>query len=298
MRSLEEHLEGYQRDGYTVFRNTLTAERVKDLRAMLDPEFERRHAEHRDRPRAVIYNVLGHETLAPVLADHILTPALLDFAEAVMGPYVQLDSLAIAGFPSVAAENKGKVGGWHRDAFSLTEQWMNYPIAYEREPRPYTPPMACNCLTYLQAMTVDSGPLRVIPGSHLDYTDIAKAAHHDPHPKERLISLEAGDMVYTHCELLHSGTLNTWGEIRYFISVYFSRIGLPHRDSFETPAIEQIVADAREHNDRRVLRLFGINEGFHQRQQAAWQTMIDDDRRVLERFPAAAIELFQSKPSA
>ncbi|MBV7331430.1 phytanoyl-CoA dioxygenase family protein [Chloroflexi bacterium TSY] len=262
IKSVQEHLEAYQRDGYTIFKNYLAPEKVANLRAVCDPEFARRHAEHPERPRATISSILEHETLAPLLAAHILNPKLLDFAEAVMGPYVQLDSMEISGYPSVGVEEKGKVAGWHRDAFNLTEQWVNYPFTYAREPRPYTPPMACNCLTYLQDMTLDSGPLRAIPGSHLDYTYIGKEAHHDPHPNERLVSLEAGDMVYTHCELLHSGTLNTSGAIRYFISIYFSRIGLPHRDTFETPTIKQIVADARQRNDRRVLRLFGIDEGF------------------------------------
>jgi len=118
-------------------------------------------------------------------------------------------------------------------------------------------------------------------GSHLDYTYITEEAHHEPHPNEKLVSLQAGDMVFTHCELLHSGTLNTSGAIRYFISAYFSHIGLPHRDTFETPTIEQIIADARQRNDRRTLRLFGINEGFYQRQQAAWQQLIDEDKSVL-----------------
>eukprot|EP01050_Picozoa_sp_SAG11_P009918 SAG11_NODE_968_length_6354_cov_16.546922_6_plen_262_part_00 len=33
----------------------------------------------------------------------------------------------------------------------------------------YTPPLACNCLTYLQDMTEDSGAFRCVPGSHLDF---------------------------------------------------------------------------------------------------------------------------------
>ena len=79
-----------------------------------------------------------------------------------------------------------------------------------------------------------------------------------------------------------SGTLDTSGAIRYFVSAYLSRIGLPHRDSFETPTIERLVEDARRRNDRRGLRLFGIDEGFHRRQQAAWRMMMDDDRRGLK----------------
>ena len=89
-------------------------------------------------------------------------------------------------------------------------------------------------------------------------------------------------MVYTHCELLHSGTLNTSGAIRYFISIYFSHIGLPHRDTFETPDIERIIADARKRSDRRVLRLFGIDEGFQQRQLASWQQLMKEDRAALK----------------
>ena len=278
MKSYQEQIEEYQRDGYTIFKNFLTPEKVAELRAICDPEFARRHAENPERERATIASILEHETLGPPLAEQLLNPKLLDFAEMVMGPYVQLDSMEISGYPSVGIEEKGKVAGWHRDAFNLTEQWANYPFKYQREPRPYTPPMACNCLTYLQDMTLDSGPLRVVPGSHLDYTMISKEAHREPHPNERLVSLEAGDMVYTHCEILHSGTLNTSGAIRYFISAYLSRIGLPHRDTFETPTIEQIVTDARQRNNRRLLRLFGIDEGFHQRQQSAWQQMTEDDR--------------------
>lgn len=280
MKSLQEQITSYERDGYAIFRGYLARDVVENLRAMQDPEFERRHGEHPERHRATISNILGHETLAPVLADYILNPVLLDFAESVMGPYVQLDSLGLFGYPSVGNEKTGKVDGWHRDAFHLTEQWSGYPR--QPGPRPYTPPMAGNCLTYLQDMTVESGPLRVIPGSHLDYTFIAEDARHDPHPGEKLVDLRAGDMVFTHCDLLHSGTLNTSGAIRYFISAYFSRIGLPHRDTFETPTIDRIVDDARRRNDRRVLRLFGIDEGFHLRQQAAWRMMTDDDRRELK----------------
>lgn len=281
MKRLQEHIEEYQRDGYTIFKNFLAPEKVAELRAVCNPEFARRHQENPERPRATITNILGYDSLAAPLAEHLLNPRLLDFAEAVMGPYVQLDSMEISGYPSVGEERKGEVAHWHRDAFNLTEQWANYKFSYEQELRPYTPPMACNCLTYLQDMTLDSGPLRVVPGSHLDYTMIPKEAAHEPHPNEQLVSLGAGDMVFTHCEILHSGTLNTSGAIRYFISAYLCRIGLPHRDTFGTPTIDRIVADAHQRNDRRVLRLFGVDEGFHAREQASWQQLAEDDRSVL-----------------
>jgi len=281
MTNLQRHIEYYECNGYTIFRNFYTLEKVKALRVLLDPDFVQRHAKNPDSWRATIKDILSHKTLGPIMGEHILNTEMLDFAESVMGPYVQLDGMEISGYPMVNIKKKGEVSGWHRDAFNQTEQWTDHNFSYKIVPRHYTPPMACNYLTYLQDMTYESGPLRVIPGSHLDYTMIPKEKIKDPHPREKLIDLKAGDMVFTHCDLLHTGTVNTVNKIRYFISGYFCRIGLPHRDTFETPVIEKILADAHLRNDRRILRLFGIDEGFHKRQQAAWQKMIDDDKRAL-----------------
>ena len=155
---------------------------------------------------------------------------------------------------------------WHRDAFHLTETWANYSFSYTPEPRPYTPPMACNCLTYLQDMNEDTGSLRVIPGSHLDYTFIPEAEKKKAHANEKLIRMSAGDMVVTHCELLYSGSLNSSDAIRYFVSIYLQRFGLPHRDNFATSTIDNILQPARKRNDRRTMRLFGQDDMLHQRQ--------------------------------
>ena len=195
-----------------------------------------------------------------------------------MGPYVQLDSYCIAGFPIKPDSMHNQVERWHRDAFNLTETWANYAFSYDRKPRPYTAPMACNCLKYLQNMTETTGTSRVIPGSHLDYTYISEEDERKPHSREKLITLQAGDMVFTHCEILHSGSVNTSSEIRYFNSIYLQRFGLPHRDNFEAPAIAQILEQANKKGDRRVMRLFGRDNAVQQRQQKAWQQMIAEER--------------------
>ena len=89
-------------------------------------------------------------------------------------------------------------------------------------------------------------------------------------------------MVYTHNEILHAGSINTSGEIRYFISAYFQRFGLPHRDTFRHPLIEAIKDEARAKNDRRVLRLFGEDDELEKRERAAWAKMIAEDRAALK----------------
>ena len=76
-----------------------------------------------------------------------------------------------------------------------------------------------------------------------------------------------------------------YNEIRYFISIYLQRFGLPHRDNFENATIETILQTARKRNDRRTMRLFGHDETLNQRQQTAWQRMIEEDKQAILKEP-------------
>lgn len=282
MMTLDDHLEEYKRNGFTIFRGYMPSERVAEWRSALDPEFDRLFPKRPDAPRARIVPLLGHKATRPLARDHITNSVMLDFAERVMGPYVQLDSFEVSGFPIREPDLKNHIDRWHRDAFNVTGMWANYKFTYEQGLRPYTPPLACNCITYLQDMTPETGPLRVVPGSHLDYTEIPKENEFKPHPREQLVSLKAGDMVFTHNELLHSGTWNISNEYRYLLSVYVCRIGLPHRDTFDLPAIREVLDEARNRKDLRILRLFAEDNRFQEREETAWHEMIEEDRRVLK----------------
>ncbi|HCK08417.1 MAG TPA: hypothetical protein DHW45_01000 [Candidatus Latescibacteria bacterium] len=88
-------------------------------------------------------------------------------------------------------------------------------------------------------------------------------------------------MVFTHHEILHSGTWNISNEIRYFLSNYICRIGLPHRDTFDLPAIHEILKEARARNDRRLLRFFAEDDLFVTREEASWKKMVEEDRSEL-----------------
>jgi hypothetical protein len=247
----------------------------------MDPAFEPLFAKDPHAPRARIVPLLGHEKLAPLAKEHVLNPLMLDFAEKVMGPYVQLDSFEVSAFPVRDHELKGSVDRWHRDAFHNSETWKTVDTMAEQSPRRYIPPLACNCLTYLQDMNEETGPLRVVKGSHLEYVFIAKEDEQKPHPHESFLSLKAGDMVFTHHELLHSGTWNISNETRYFLSAYICRIGLPHRDTFDLPAIRELLADARSRNDRRMLRFFAEDGKFMAREETSWARMLAEDRAAL-----------------
>lgn len=279
--SLADHFSSYKRDGYTVFKRFMKPEFVDSIRETVRSEFKLRFKVEPDRPRTTISNLISHQTLSDVTSKQLLNPIVLDFAEYAMGPFVQLDSMEITGFPIRPANEFNLVADWHRDAFSYSDMWATHSSREYLTSHPYTAPTACNCLTYLQDMNKTTGSLRVIPGSHLDYTHINESDRKKPHEREILIKLNAGDMIFTHNELLHSGSINTSNQTRYFISIYFQRIGLPHRDRFDSPQINMICEKARLRNDRRILRLFGIDPLFSEREQTAWSKMIAEDRSQL-----------------
>lgn len=206
--------------------------------------------------------------LAPkLMLPAVANPKLLDFAELVMGPYVQLDNLTLAGFPSMDKEAvAGRVSGWHRD------RWARLPnnTGYER-------PLAINAISYLQDLTDEYGPLRVIPGSHIQPVTMDPADAGKPHPDEVVLYPEAGDAVVTHNGLVHSGTPNTSGKTRYFFSIYYNMTWLKHTDSHTGPNVSRLIQDARRQSDRRLLRLLGADDQLQQR--ANWGFLVPEEKR-------------------
>jgi ectoine hydroxylase-related dioxygenase (phytanoyl-CoA dioxygenase family) len=215
-------------------------------------------------------------------------PTVLDFAERVLGPFVQLDNLTFMAFPSVpAAEARGRASKWHRD------QWGFRPTHEE-----YVPPLACNAICYLQDLTDEYGPFRVISGSRRKVMGVPEDALERPHPDEVLVHAKAGDVVFTHAALCHSGTPNSSGHLRYFLSAYYNRAWLRCRDNHQGPAVQAIAQVARANEDRRLLRLFGedpllvgrANSGFMQDDEARWAEWIAEDRAALKQPTATGID--------
>ena len=205
-------------------------------------------------------------------------PLILDFAEEVVGPFVQLDNLTLAAFPSVPKEEAdGRTSHWHRD------RWGGMATGqYER-------PLSMNAICYLQDLTDEFGPLRLIPGSHIRPVEIAEEQKMQPHPDELLKYMKAGDVVLTHNRLLHAGTPNTSGQRRFFFSVYYNLTWLKCTDTFAGPNCRQLIQWARERNDHRSLRLLGVddhlqaraNSGFQEPDQERWEKWKQEDREAL-----------------
>lgn len=268
---LDAHVAQFKEDGCTVFPGIFEESQMQVWRDL----FAELQQGEKD-PTKPSYWFGGIFEKAPeLLLPAVNHSLLLDFAEKIMGPFVQLDNLSLVGFPSMdASQSQGKVSGWHRD------RWAKLPSgAYER-------PLAINGISYFQDLTVAAGPLRVVPGSHRDPVIMEEAMRNLPHPQERVLELKAGDVVFIHNALLHSGTPNTSGKTRYFFSLYYNLTWLKHTDNHSGPHTQELLKVARDLEDRRLLRLFGeddhmaqrANSGFVGPDEPSWEKWLAEDR--------------------
>ena len=279
---LAARLHAYRRDGYTRFESLFDTATVRALRTEMD-RLEAAHEGQFAQPRSWWFgNVL--ERSPALMWPIVACDELVSFAEAVFGPFVQLDNLTLAAFPPAEGDTPGNaVSGWHRD------RWSHMPNGQ------YEQPLAVNAICYLQDLDDANGPLRIVPDSHVEPVTVEPGDGQQPLAGEQLIYPRAGDVVFTHNGLLHSGTPNRSGSKRYFMSIYYNHSWLKHTDTFDGPNCRQLIDWARARNDHRALRLLGQddhlqargNSGFLRPDEERWKEWRAADTDALGASAAA-----------
>ena len=271
-----DRVQQYQKQGYTIFENAYTAEQMVAWREEID-RLEAAHKGIHSQPNSWWFGNMLERSPAlmwPVVAN----ARVLDFAELIVGPFVQLDNLTLAAFPSSTKANAGeRVSGWHRN------RWSHLPNGF------YERPNAMNAICYLQDLTEDFGQLRIVPSSHIQPITIARGEGQNRRDDEIVVDMEAGDIILTHNGLMHSGSPNISGHKRYFFSVYYNISWLKQTDTFDGPNCRQLKAWARKRKDHRALRLLGeddhlqarSNSGFVIEDQTRWQKWKAEDLEAL-----------------
>ena len=139
----------FDRDGYIIFENVLTEERLQDMRAALEPylaEDVQGRNEFEGRKSNRVYAMLAK---SPVFTDLVIHPLALAFVEADHGPEALLSAcLAINLLPGETAQP------WHFDD------------SHYRWPRP-RPSLGVSAFWAISDMTEINGATEVLPGSHL-----------------------------------------------------------------------------------------------------------------------------------
>ncbi len=272
MPTIEQRLEAYKSEGFTIFEKVFDETQMQCWKE----KHQQLSAAHNGQTWFANTIELAPELMWPAVSH----PTILDFIEKVMGPFVQLDNLTLAAFASIEPEKaEGRVSGWHRD------RWAHVPFtdAYHR-------PNAINAISYLQDLTDEFGPLRVIVGSHRKPLTIEDADRGKLHPDEVIIHMKAGDVVITHNGLVHSGTPNTSGQMRYFFSIYYNLTWLKHTDHHSGPHTQKLLAEAKEANNHQLMRLLGVDEqlqprcnsGFLSPDEKRWEEWATADRTAIK----------------
>lgn len=272
----DQLLRQYKEQGYVVFEGVYDEENMAAWRDEAD-RLEQAHQGLFEQQRSWWFGSMLER--APALMwPAVANPLIVGFIERVVGPFVQLDNLTLAAFPPLSKEEaEGKVSSWHRD------RWSNFPTGV------YQRPLALNAICYLQDLDDEYGPLRVVPGSHIEPVALSEEEGELPHKDEKIIYMKAGDVVLTHNGLLHSGTPNISGKKRYFFSIYYNISWLKHTDTFDGPNCRELIQWARQRNDYRALRLLGAdaqlggrcNSGFQEPDEQRWQEWMAADEQAL-----------------
>ena len=277
--TLDDHLVEFKEQGYTVLPGVYDAALIQSWK---DKFYAMQNEGVAGHPQMSWWYADMCERAPSLMMPAVAHPLLLDFAEMILGPFVQLDNLTLAGIPPVKAEDVvHSVSGWHRD------RWAQVP-----QSTAYQHPLAINALAYLNGLTPESGPLRVVPGSHRRPMTVTPEQYQQPFPDEVALNVKAGDVVVMHNCTLHSGSPNVSGQTRFLFSIFYQKSWLKPTDNHHGPGVRELARAARERNDLRVLRLFGDDENlqransqFIRPDEEAWREWAAADKAALKTTP-------------
>ena len=274
-KSLQEHLEEFKKDGFTLFPKMLGDSWVKATRDSFEEIADRIPKPDGSRAAAFV-DVLEHKP--DLVFPAITNKRLLDFTEMIVGPHVQLESITYRR-TAPQAPDTNPVLNFHRDMFA------EFP-----QDGVYYRPLLFNALSYLQDLTDENGPLRIIPGSHMKAMSLTPEERKQPHPDEAILYPKAGDIAVFHNAIVHSGSANYSKDYRYLFFLTMNHSWLKHRANYSGPISEAVKARARATGDRRLLRLLGEDERFRQRSgggfmqpdEVRWEKWIAEDAADLK----------------
>lgn len=278
--NLSEHIAEFKENGYTVFQQLFDQ---KQIAYWKEKCLQIREELFGDVDQWVYLVRDMVERYPALMLPLTANPTILDFIESVMGPQIQIGDANLNVFSPIAKEEAAnKVIGWHRDMYAFVPTSTDYQT-----------PRQILALTYLEDMTEETGPLRVLPGTHRKPMVIPPEEKGKPNPDEVVLSLKSGDVII-FSGLLHSGSYNTSDRYRLLLGGMYTYTWYKPDCNFDGPNISQLIKEAAERNDRRMLRLFGghshiergrANSGFTQLDETHWKEWIAQDKAELKGDP-------------
>ncbi|MEM7128293.1 MAG: phytanoyl-CoA dioxygenase family protein [Chloroflexota bacterium] len=219
----QEEMDFFLENGYLHAPKVLNQEELAYYRGEFDRVWEA------EKPKVNQHRLLKYDSFIELI-EH---PNILNRQRAVFGNQVQLlqyDLLRQGPQSDMPARS------WHRDFIFPGDR-----------------PLSINTILYLDEMTEERGPTRVVPGTHRGAEYPPEESRHDPLSGEVAAYGAAGDAVFINGAIWHTGGSNQTEGQRRGIFLYFGYWWMKRYES-ETNLPWQVWQNASEQR----LRLLGM----------------------------------------
>ena len=201
--TLGERIRQIEVEGYLVLPDVLSHEQVARLKAETA----------RLETRAVDYSVHQQYRQSIQFAGGALTelaahPPTIAFLKELLGEQILIMSYQYGrsepGHPGISLHTDGKPYGSNIDGYEGSV------------------PIMVRTLYYLDDLTADVSPFRVVPGSHLClHADANPYNKYESHPEEVVISVKAGSAVLINAHVFHGNCPNTGNRSREMLAIAY-----------------------------------------------------------------------------
>jgi ectoine hydroxylase-related dioxygenase (phytanoyl-CoA dioxygenase family) len=201
--TLGERIRQIEVEGYVVLPNLLSDQQIAQLKA----------GTARLETRAVDYSI--HQQVRPqiqftggAITDLIAHPPTIAFLHELFGDEIVLMSYAYArsepGHPGISLHADGQPYGSQIFGFEGSCPWL------------------VRVLYYLDDLTPDVSPFRVVPHSHLSmHADANPYKRYESHPEEVMVPLKAGSAVLINHRVFHGNFPNTGSRPREMLAIAY-----------------------------------------------------------------------------
>jgi ectoine hydroxylase-related dioxygenase (phytanoyl-CoA dioxygenase family) len=224
---MEREVRFFMKWGYLVVENAISPEQVESLRAALDESFARNNVQF-------IHQLLEEDDRFGFLLDN---PPVFTRMKAILGNCVQLHSA------TARVTKPGEIDqDWHRDG----------PWPMDPDGTPYgSIPGQINCGYYLDELTMENGPIVVVPGSHR--AAFKPLLGHPTFPDEKFILAKPGQAIMFNGWLFHRGAANNSANHRRACMMCYQNAWMKSREPFNGPKVTKM----RENGSNEIKLLLG-----------------------------------------
>ncbi|MEM7536785.1 MAG: phytanoyl-CoA dioxygenase family protein [Chloroflexota bacterium] len=214
--TVEAQLEAMERDGFVYFPNFLNADEVAELRTAaqdLPPiaeNFDISLSVERDGHMQKCINAAFNRD--PLFLKYLDKPGMIELVEAIHGRDCHIVSM-----------HTWQVGPGRPDQ-GLHTDWLpiTMPEDVLADPRVRLPIFITTAHVYLDDMTEELGPTKLIPGSHRSGCKPAGDQNVWNGIKEQSFLGKAGDCIFFRSEIWHRGAANRSNRIRHTFMIHYA----------------------------------------------------------------------------